>query len=222
MTKKAKAAASKANTLKVQAEPGQSHEAVMAKLAVTPTMTAATVCKAFSQTFGEVDLGETSVALLDQTKRVHDGNLRELESTLTAQAAALNCIFTELARRAAINAGEYMNAAELYLKLALRAQNQCRMTLETLATIKNPPPVAFVRQANIAHGPQQVNNGEPHVPPARAEQTANGPTGLLESPHAKPQWMDAAAPGTAGGADTELATVAAIDRPKDAARQGDL
>jgi hypothetical protein len=31
------------------------------------------------------------------------------------------------------------------------------MTLETLATIKNPP-VVFARQANIAQGPQQVNN----------------------------------------------------------------
>ena len=29
---------------------------------------------------------------------------------------------------------------------------------ETLAVIKNPQPVAFVRQANIANGPQQVNN----------------------------------------------------------------
>ena len=51
-----------------------------------------------------------------------------------------------------------MNAAETYLRLALRAQAQCRATLETLAVIKNPQPVAFVRQANIANGPQQVNN----------------------------------------------------------------
>jgi len=46
---------------------------------------------------------------------------------------------------------------EVHMRLALEAQNQCRMTLETLATIKNPPTV-FARQANIAHRPQQVNN----------------------------------------------------------------
>ena len=40
-------------------------------------------------------------------------------------------------------------------KLALKAQSQCRATLETLAAIKNPP-VIFVKQAN---GHQQVNNG---------------------------------------------------------------
>ena len=43
------------------------------------------------------------------------------------------------------------------MRLALKAQGQCRATLETLATIKNPP-VVFARQANIAQGPQQVNN----------------------------------------------------------------
>jgi hypothetical protein len=42
------------------------------------------------------------------------------------------------------------------MRMALKAQSQCRQTLETLATIKNPP-VVFARQANIAQGPQQVN-----------------------------------------------------------------
>lgn len=81
------------------------------------------------------------------------------KATLTAQAAAFDAIFTELARRGALNLGEYLSASETYLRLALKAQSQCRATLETLAEIKNPHPVAFVQQANIAHGPQQVNNG---------------------------------------------------------------
>jgi hypothetical protein len=50
------------------------------------------------------------------------------------------------------------SAAESYFKMALKAQNQCRMTLETLSNIKNPP-VVYAKQANIANGPQQVNNG---------------------------------------------------------------
>lgn len=43
-----------------------------------------------------------------------------------------------------------------------------------LAEIKNPRPVAFVKQANIAHGPQQVNNANGRGPPApaRAEKLA--------------------------------------------------
>jgi len=44
----------------------------------------------------------------------------------------------------------------------MKAQNQCRMTLETLAAIKKPP-VVFARQANInqGNGNQQVKNGTP-------------------------------------------------------------
>jgi hypothetical protein len=61
-----------------------------------------------------------------------------------------------LARRATKQ--EYMKNWEGYLRMALKAQNQCRMTLETLATIKNPP--VFTKQANINNGgQQQVNNG---------------------------------------------------------------
>jgi hypothetical protein len=44
------------------------------------------------------------------------------------------------------------------MRIALRAQAQCRATLETLAMIKNPP-VVYARQANIANGPQHVKNG---------------------------------------------------------------
>jgi hypothetical protein len=43
-----------------------------------------------------------------------------------------------------------------FTRLALKAQGQCRATIETLALMKNPPTV-FARQANIAHGPQQVD-----------------------------------------------------------------
>ena len=50
------------------------------------------------------------------------------------------------------------------MRLSLKAQGQCRATLETLAVIKNPP--VFAHQANIAHGPQQVNNTRPTAKPS--------------------------------------------------------
>ena len=40
----------------------------------------------------------------------------------------------------------------------LLAQSNCRATVEALAYMQNPPTV-FARQANIASGPQQINNG---------------------------------------------------------------
>jgi len=51
-----------------------------------------------------------------------------------------------------------MDNLDRYLKPALQAQSQCRSTWEALATIKHPPVMGYVRQANITNGPQQVNN----------------------------------------------------------------
>ena len=75
---------------------------------------------------------------------------------LVAQAHTLDALFNSLTRRA-INSG-YMNNLDRYLKLALRAQSQCRSTWEILMRLKNPPIAGYVGQANIAHGPQLVNN----------------------------------------------------------------
>ena len=88
--------------------------------------------------------------------RVHRGDLREAEALLTAQAVTLNTMFTHLANPAAKT--EHDHKLDRYLRLALKAQGQCRATLETLAEIKRPRTV-FAQQANVvAHGPQQVNN----------------------------------------------------------------
>jgi urease beta subunit len=106
---------------------------------------------------GELSLMAILEALRVQCVAINDGSLKDAEALLISQALALNTIFGELARRAALNMGEHLAATDTYLRLALKAQSQSRATLETLAAIKNPP-VVFAKQANIAHGHQQVNN----------------------------------------------------------------
>lgn len=208
--KKKESRALNSNTLEVQAEPDVSREATMAKLAVEPCMTAAAVSSAYSGVFGDVDLACLHEALVDKALRVHGGNMREVESTLVAQAAALNSIFTSLARRA--DKQQYLPQFEAYMKLGLRAQNQCRMTLETLATIKNPP-VVFAKQANIANN-QQVNNGDA-VPVARAGETGNRPNEQSRIGHDKGQSLDGGTLQDAIGSRAPLETVAAVNRPQD-------
>jgi hypothetical protein len=63
--------------------------------------------------------------------------------------------------------GNILRACDTFLRLAFKAQSQSRATLETLAFTQNPRSVEFVRQANIANGPQQVNNGTPPIARAR-------------------------------------------------------
>ena len=131
-----------------------------------------------------------------------------------------------LARRA--SAQDYMKNMEACLRMALKAQNQCRMTLETLATIKNPP-VVFARQMNVANGPRQVNNcGAPHhaVNPAQVRPGACAHTtkqnldqlGLLEANDG--QRLDTRTPSAAGSADPHLAPMGEVHRPTHRRGQG--
>jgi hypothetical protein len=146
--------------LRVEDYVGKTLEQVEAASAQSPIHANAATALTFSRgTFGESGLTETVDALRAKVEKVKAGDLSGLEALLTAQATALDSIFTEMARRAALNMGTYIDPAEVYMRLAFKAQSQCRATVETLAEIKTPRHVSFVKQANIAHGPQQVNNG---------------------------------------------------------------
>lgn len=127
------------------------------------------------------------------------------EAMLMGQAHALQSIFMNFSRRA-LNQ-DYQKHLESFFRMALKAQNQCRMTLETLANIKNPP-VVFAKQANIANGPQQVNNGIPA--PAHAEKTIDQSNELLEAQHG--ERLDTRTAGETAGLDPAMATVGEIDR----------
>jgi hypothetical protein len=92
--------------------------------------------------------------------------------------------------------------------MAMKAQNQCRMTLETWAQIKNPP-VVFARQANIAQGPQQVNNGMPAGKPLARGKNENTPNKLSEA--SNELLPDIRTPGAAVGSDPAMATLETFD-----------
>jgi hypothetical protein len=102
-----------------------------------------------------VDIVTLFQDLRSLTERVQSGYLGDAEAVLAAQAAVLNVLFANLLTRA--HQTRVMDHIERLMRLALKSQSQCRTTCETLALLKNPP--VFARQANIANGPQQVNNG---------------------------------------------------------------
>ncbi len=179
----------------------------IARAVIMPTVQAATTLKEYTKRFGELELKGLIDSLTEQTKAVNEGDLSRLESMLSAQAHTLDAIFNDLARRAALNMGEHMQACETYLKLAFRAQAQCRTTLETLAEIKQPRSIAFVGQANIAHGHQQVNNA-----PSCAGEKEKPQNKLLEQNDG--ERLDTRTTSAAVGADTPMETVGAVQRAK--------
>ena len=165
----------------------------------------------------KTDLLEANSVMRVSLDKLKSSDLTGVKEMLLSQAQTLDAIFTELGRRGSqnINDGRFMNAAEIYLKLAFKAQSQCRCTLEALAEIVNPRPVAFVKQANIANQ-QQVNNGTAQpVTDSRTREIANQSNELLPGV-INGQRMDTRAPETAGRANQELEAVGQVNGAKDA------
>ena len=124
---------------------------------------------------------------------------------LASQAYTLDALFHNLLRRSALNVRNEFNVVEKLMKLALKAQSQCRTTLDSFASMKKPSAELF-KQTNIAHGPQQINN-------SISAEKGNPPNELLEKTENEPdKWLDRGTPQEAVSADTDMATVAAIDR----------
>lgn len=143
--------------LTLVAQDDQSNNEALASGALRPAVQAALSLKDFNAgPFPNLDLTALVTELGKQIKDCNDGDLSRAEASLVTQAHLLDAIFNTLARRAFMNVGEYMEATEKYLKLALKAQNQARRTWESLGRLKNPQAVAFVKQANIAQN-QQIN-----------------------------------------------------------------
>jgi len=188
---------------KVLAEPGTMNALVMSQHA---------------RFLGELDIVGLVKALTEETAKVRNGDLSYVEAMLIGQATTLQTVFASLLVQAN---SQDLKHWETYLRLGLKAQNQCRMTLETLAAIKNPP-VVFARQANIANGPQQVNNNVivAETPSPQAHAPAGNftipQTELLETDDG--QRMDTRTAYAAIGAHTKMEAVGTVHRAAKRAR----
>lgn len=147
-------------SLNIQIHDGETREEVIARMAIKPEFhAAATLLHIDGASIGDVDLEiNASIGELEkQTEMMRKQDLSTANAMLVSQAHMLDMLFYRLIRRAETNSNAgYLEAAGTYMKLAMRAQSQCRTTWETAAKIKNPP--VIVKQQNVAHN-QQVNNG---------------------------------------------------------------
>jgi hypothetical protein len=137
-----------------------------ARMALLPSVNGAAVIEAYQgNVMGkDADMSVMIDRLRETYEDVKAGDLHTLEAMLISQATALQTIFTSLARRASTQ--DRLPQYQTFLGLALKAQAQSRATISALVDLKHPRQAMFVKQANIAQGPQQVNNGD----------TPNGPT----------------------------------------------
>ena len=200
------------NNLKVIEREGESQARRTAKLGLSPIVVGTLTATKFAKgAIGEIDITEAVAVTRERINKVKSGDMADVEATLMAQAMTLDSIFNEMARRSALNMGEHLAATETYLKMALKAQSQCRATLETLAEVKAPKSATFIKQANIAHQ-QQVNNGGAASrgnQPSSHGKNINPSNELLEAHHG--ERLDTRAQGKTGGADPHLEAVGAVN-----------
>jgi len=198
----------KSRHLQMVEEPGKSRERLIADVVAEGIASNAWTVNRFAKPeFGDVSLTDMVHSLRDSGNAINRNDMATAERMLYAQTVALNAMFGEMARVASCNVFKSPEWADRYMRLALRAQSQSRMTVETLAAIKNPS-VVFARQANFANGHQQVNNGEAAVP--RAGETESAPSKLLEAEDV--ERLDTGAKGSAGRTHQEVEAVGKVYR----------
>jgi hypothetical protein len=167
-------------TPSVSETPETDRNTLIAELSTQGVLTNSMMIVDFNKDYIAMALDDCAMAVKTHVQRIHDGDMTVLEGMLAAQAVTLDNMFCTLGRRGNANLAQYPNAAEKYIKLALKAQSQCRSTIEALAIIKNPQPYIQNNRAQY----QQVNNA---VPPHTREKP-NMPNELnsqhAEAPHA--------------------------------------
>lgn len=185
----------------------------LARNATSPECLSASVLT-ICQNIDHSQITEMIGELKQQTAAVHADDLSRAESMLISQAHTLDGLFARLASKAL--ATGHLDTMDRYMRLALKAQNQARATLQTLGELKAPKQIAFVKQANIGNQ-VQVNNGSSPAP-SRTRQKQKAPNELLEVEHG--ERLDTRAEGAASGADPALATLEAEQRSEKPRRQG--
>ncbi|NTZ41779.1 hypothetical protein G7A66_01485 [Altererythrobacter sp. SALINAS58] len=168
---------SAANTLEVNAQPGEHHLKTLARLALDPGVRHAELASAFANhAFGDTHkptIMDSTEALAETMKAAENGDKRLASRMLAAQAVSLDTMFTELARRSGRNMGEYTDAADRYMRLALKAQTACRTTLEALTKLHQPREQT-VKHVHVNEGGQAVVADQFHQHTGGSE---NGKTG---------------------------------------------
>ena len=161
MTKPTKAQRSgEPKPITVEAEKGETESATMVRVMVGPYLRHGIVgseiaAKMAGKLPGDPRFDDFGRAIKAKVEAAVKGDMTLASELLTAQALSLDAMFTELARRATMNLGDYILAAERYARLAIKAQSNCRATLEALARLHQPREQT-VRHVHVNEGGQAV------------------------------------------------------------------
>lgn len=152
--------------LEVRDRDGVSHSRAVGEVRLGPIARHGMLAEALAASRIKFDGAEVSSLdtvdiVRESADAVASGNLEYITRALTSQAYSLDVTITELMQRAWRNVGEYPEAFHRYMSLALKAQSNCRTTLEALAKIHQPRE-QVVRHVHVYEGGQAVVTDEFH------------------------------------------------------------
>lgn len=182
------------NSLIVNQLPDQDPNEALADVMLTPGARHGMVAAGFANgmlpsNFEQVGLVGARKMVETEAEKAKDGDLALASGMLMSQAITLDTMFTELARRASANLGTYIDASEKYMRMALKAQANSRMTIETLAKLHQPREQT-VRHVHVGNGGQAVvaesfhhHTGGQENGSADQSHTQGAPVSALPSPN---------------------------------------
>ena len=201
----------------VSTSPRKQRNMTRSELALESSVNAATVIDGYQKNLNgpEVDIVKVIEGLRDTCRTVKAGDLSDLEAMLIGQAKALETMFTSLVRRS--QGQDQLKHYVTFLTLGLKVQAQSRATIQAVVDLKYPRQISFVKQANISHGHQQVNNALKYNTPinadSRAEENQASHNKVIEDedPSHECTQLDARATSTAGRSYQTVETVGAVN-----------
>lgn len=185
----------------------QSESEKYANVSLSASYMAAILADSFTSTLlPEAKIADVASALSDKITTIQNGDMQPIEAMLISQAHALQTMFVTLGRMAASKT--QLSQYTAFMNMALKAQSQSRATIQALTELKYPKQATFVKQANIANGHQQVNNGSfdtnTHTP-SHEKENQIPQNKLLEQQ--KNEWLDNGKAATPSANDQTMATL---------------
>lgn len=155
--------------LEVPKTPDKTDSEAMAELRLSPLLRASVLASGWAAPLIKAPPGTQvedadALPIVEAAARsVGAGDLAHASQVLVAHTFILDAAFTEMLRRAGAgaNGGDNRDAFESYMKLALKAQSNCRATIEALARLHQPRE-QVVRHVHVYEGGQAVVADEFH------------------------------------------------------------
>ncbi|WP_417592071.1 hypothetical protein [Parasphingorhabdus sp.] len=125
----------KAGHLNIKREGGKSDSRILTEAAMRPMIRNGYIVGSMGgKHFNgkQPDFTETVEIMAEACANVRANSLDDQKDILTSQAMALDSIFTLLVARSEANVEKHLDASERFMRMALKAQSQCRTTIETL------------------------------------------------------------------------------------------